>query len=218
MTKQTNSSRLDVFKSRLVQGAYFSEVYEFPRIQRTKFAPKRAIPFDKAVRATDYEQWVHFYIHDYCFERIWNNPQQYLPMLKRFEGVITPDFSLYRELPLAMQIWNTYRNRAIAYWLQSNGVNIVPNVRWGDERTYAFAFEGIAQGGTVAVSTNGCIQKKLDRYYFQKGLARMVEVLRPDTIVNYSYAPDNIFGEYRAQGIKVVAIENYALTVRKAVG
>lgn len=58
-----------------------------------------------------------------------------------------PDFSLYREMPLAMQIWNTYWNRTIAYWLQSNGVDIVPNVRWGDERTYRLAFEGLQMGG-----------------------------------------------------------------------
>ena len=60
----------------------------------------------------------------------------------------------------------------LLYWLQSNGVNIIPNIRLSDERTYPFAFEGIEQGGTVAVSTNGCIQKKLDRYYFTKGLVK----------------------------------------------
>ena len=118
-----------------------------------------------------------------------------------------------------MQIWNTYRNRALAYWLQSNGVDIVPNVRWGDERTYKFAFEGLASGGSVAVSTNGCIQGKVDRRYFQKGLAAMVEALKPETIVNYSQTPENIFAEYAKQGIRVVQIENYIRTVRaKAAG
>lgn len=131
--------------------------------------------------------------------------------------MITPDFSLYREMPLAMQIWNTYRNRAIGYWLQSNGIPIVPNVRWGDERTYAFAFEGLEHGGTVAISTNGCIRRKLDRQYFKEGLAKMVEILTPETIVNYSYAPEDIFSEYRKHGISVICIENYADTVRKAV-
>lgn len=45
----------------------------------------------------------------------------------------------------------------------------------------------------------------------------MVESLKPDTIVNYSYTPDNIFGQYKEQGIEIIKIENYALTVRKAV-
>jgi len=112
---------------------------------------------------------------------------------------------------------NTYRSRAIAYWLQSNGVNIIPNIRWGDERTYAFAFEGIEQGGTVAISTNGCIQKRLDRHYFIKGLVKMVETLKPDTIINYSYTPNDIFAPYRNQGIEIIPIENYTLTAKKGV-
>lgn len=214
MTDFLKHPRLDVFKSELVKDARFSAMYEFPLIERTCFIPPMAIPFEKASRATNYRQWVHFYTHDRNFECVWREPKRYLEMLKRFDGVITPDYSLYREMPLAMQIWNTYRNRAIGYWLQNNGVSIIPNVRWGDERTYQFAFEGLMTGGTVAVSTNGCIGSKLERRYFQKGLATMVEVLKPETIVNYSQTPDDIFAKYKAKGIQVKQIENYMLTVR----
>jgi len=63
-------------------------------------------------------------------------------------------------MPLAMQLWNAYRNRAVGYWLQSEGIKIVPNVRWGDERTYNFAFDGVPCGGTVAVSSHGCIKSR----------------------------------------------------------
>ena len=159
MEAASKSRAMNVFKTDLLKDAYFSISHEFPMLKKSTYKAKTALPFDRAIKSTIFEQWVHFYIHDTQFERIWNNPKQYLNILKKFDGVITPDFSLYRGLPLAMQIWNTYRNRAIAYWLQSNGVRIIPNIRWGDERTYAFAFEGIEQGGTVAVSTNGCIQK-----------------------------------------------------------
>ena len=205
--------RLDVFKSELVKGAQFSQTYEFPTLQRTDFTADKAIPFEKAAKAADHQQWIHFYTHDRNFECLWNNPKQYLAMLQRFSGVITPDFSLYREMPLAMQIWNTYRNRAIAYWLQSNGVDIIPNVRWGDERTYSFAFEGLPPGGSVAISTNGCIRSKPERSYFKKGLAAMIVALKPVTIINYSQTPKDIFGEYREQGITVVPIENYTSAV-----
>lgn len=73
----------------------------------------------------------------------------------------------------------------------------MPNVRWGDERTYDFAFEGLSEGGTYAVSTNGCIRDKLDRYYFKKGLEKMVETLKPTTIVNYHGTPKDIFEPYQ---------------------
>lgn len=215
MATTEKRQRADVFKSELIKNAAFSSEYEFPLLKRVEHKPKKAIAFERASKLTKHDQWVHFYTHDKQFERVWNNPKQYLELLKRFEGVITPDFSLYRELPLAMQIWNTYRNRAIAYWLQANSVAIVPNIRWGDERTYSFAFEGIEKGGTVAISTNGCIQKKLDRYYFAKGLERMVESLKPDTIINYSYTPDDIFSSCREKGIEIIQIENHFETLRK---
>lgn len=114
-----------------------------------------------------------------------------------------------------MQIWNTYRNRALAFWLQREGVPIIPNIRWGDERTYAFAFEGLPKGGTVAVSTNGLLRNKLDRKYFKQGLALMIETLQPQTIVNYSRMPDDIFGPYRNNGPELIEIPYYAFSARK---
>jgi len=207
---------LDVYKSDLVRGAYFSYYYEFPLLEKSNYIPKKLIPFDKAKKTLDKHQWVHFYIHDYRFQCIWNNPKQYLNILQQYEGVIIPDFSLYRDLPLAMQIWNTYRNRAIGYWLQSQGIKIIPNIRWGDERTYEFAFEGLEKGGTVAISTYGCIKNKTDRTFFQNGLEKMVQLLAPDTIVVYSYSPDKIFLPYKQAGINIVAFDNYVDMLRKA--
>ncbi len=44
----------------------------------------------------------------------------------------------------------------------------------------------------------------------------MVEALKPDSIVSYGSTPDNIFGEYKKQGIEIIPIENYLRTIRKA--
>ena len=91
----------------------------------------------------DFDSWVMFYEHDRKFERLWNNPKQYIGKLKKFQGVISPDFSLYRNMPLVMQMWNTYRNRALAAWFNKNDIDVIPNVRFNDERTYGFCFDGI---------------------------------------------------------------------------
>jgi len=104
MSYLNKNSRLDTFKSFLVKGAYFSDIYEFPLLKSTNFKPTKAIPFEKIKMSKDFDQWVHFYMHDRKFECIWNNPKNYLQNLKKFQGVITPDFSLYRELPMSMQI------------------------------------------------------------------------------------------------------------------
>ena len=115
---------------------------------------------------------------------------------------------MYRNMPLCMQLWNTYRGRALASWLQENGIEVIPNVRFGDERTFAFCFDGIEKNKTVAVGTHGCIKQKEDRIFFEKGLSIMVQRLKPKTIIVYGAAPDRIFKPYRDTGINIIAFES----------
>jgi len=174
--KQTNLLKLD-----MVKNAVFTGKYDFPILKVTNSVATKAVPFDKANKVIDKKQWIHFYINDYQFERLWNNPKKYIKVLKSFIGVIGTDYSMYTEMPLSMQIWNTYRNRAISFWMQENGIDVIPNIVWGLENTYDFCFDGIQQNSTVAISTNGCIRDKVDRFYFKKGLNVMLEKLQPNT-------------------------------------
>lgn len=55
------------------------------------------IPVNYALTAKDKAtKGVHFYKDDYQFERFWNNPDKYIPLLQQFGAVCSPDFSLYR--------------------------------------------------------------------------------------------------------------------------
>ena len=182
----------DVFKAWMVEGAQFDGKYEFPFISDSGIIPEKLLPFDKAMANKNYAQWVHFYIHDKEFERIWNQPNKYLEILKRYEGIITPDFSLYRDMPLSMQILNTYRNRAIGYWMKKNGVSIIPNFSWGDERTYEFCFDGIEKRSIVAIGTHGTAKRKLDRYYLEQAVDRLLEKIEPRHIVIYGTVYDKL--------------------------
>ena len=209
----------DVFHAFLVEDADFDGYIELPVIKTSDKLPEKVVTFSKAMSKswTDFDSWVVFYEHDKEFERLWNNPKQYLDKLKKFKGVISPDFSLYRNMPLVMQMWNTYRGRAVACWLQNNGVEIIPNLRFGDERTFSFCFDGIEENKTVAVGTHGCIKRKEDKIFFKVGLARMVQMLSPKTIIVYGSAPDNIFKPYRDMGIKIIAFESEFSKSRKQV-
>lgn len=170
-----------------------------------------------ARNTADFNQWVMFYEHDVKFERLWNNPKQYLPKLKEFKGIISPDFSLYRNMPLVMQEWNTYRSRALAHWLQENGIEMIPNVRFNDERTYEFCFDGIEKNKTVAVGTHGCMKRIEDKELFILGLEEMVKRLSPKTIIVYGAAPEDIFRQYAACGIKIIPFESEFSKSRKRV-
>ncbi len=69
--------------------------------------PARLIPFNVAMRLNRVPAncGVHFYLDDYQFERVWNAPERYVEKLRKFSCVLTPDFSLYLDMPRAMKIW-----------------------------------------------------------------------------------------------------------------
>ena len=200
----------DVFHSFLVENADYDGYFEFPKLKTSDKLPEKVIPFSKAMSKTwqDFDFWVVFYEHDEKFERLWSNPKKYLDKLKKFKGVISPDFSLYRNMPLCMQIWNTYRGRALAFWLRNNGVEVIPNVRFDDERTFSFCFDGIEENKTVAIGTHGCIKRKEDKIFFKIALARLVQRLSPKTLLVYGRAPDSIFKPYKDMGINIIAFES----------
>lgn len=210
------SSCKDVFNAFLVSDAEYAGKYEFPILFPTYKIPNKLISFTDALRTKDYNQWVHFYLDDAAFERIWRQPRKYLPILKRFNGVILPDFSLYRDMPLAMQIWNIYRSRAIGHWLQSNGVDIIVNIRYGDERTYDISCDGVSQNCVIAIGTHGTMKNKEDRNVFLQGLDRIIEILHPTALVIYGTAHDAYFFKYKEMGIEIYQFESdYSMSQKR---
>ena len=45
-----------------------------------------------------------FFLKDYQFSRLWTSPDIYTDMLRKFRFVCTPDFSMFTDFPLALQI------------------------------------------------------------------------------------------------------------------
>ena len=165
--------------------------------------PTRMLPFNKAKTATDTNAGVHFFIDDYQFERVWRSPRRYAELLRPFQCVLSPDFSLYADMPLAMKVWNVYRSRAIgAYW-QAQGLNVVPTLQWAEPRTFDFCFAGIEPGGMVAVSTLGSAKGRLSRQMWTAGMKEAVRQLQPKTLLLYGSPIDFDFGN-----IKVICYGN----------
>ena len=194
----------DVFNAFLVENAVYDGILEIPVLKGGIYHPDGVIEFSKALSSQEYDYWVHFYEDDSSFERIWKNPKKYLPILKRYAGVIAPDFSLYRDMPLVMQLWNIYRNHAIGSWLQENGVNVIPNVRFGDERTYDACCLGVPHNSTIAIGTHGCVKNRIDREYLSAGIDHVISTLKPRVLVIYGTTPADIFDKYRDQGISIL--------------
>ena len=78
----------DVFHAFLVTNATYAGNLEIPELSMENAIPHKLIPFSKIFRSSSYDSWIHFYEDDVVFERLWNNPKRYLPILQRFQGVI----------------------------------------------------------------------------------------------------------------------------------
>ena len=128
---------------------------------------------------------VHFFIHDYQFERIWQRPIRYSEVLKKFSFCLTPTFSTYIDMPYALQVYNIYRNRWCGRFWQEMGLKVIPAITFGSfEKDLDMYCAGIPKHSTIAISTMG-----EGRWANYKGLYsiwdKILELLEPDTILLY---------------------------------
>lgn len=176
----------------LVRGIMLTGLYDMPQVKPYDGEiPEHFIPFNCALTSTDYDCGVHFFIDDYQFERVWNAPERYLDFLKKFKCVTSPDFSLYADMPSPLQIYNTYRNRLLTFWMQDNGVNVLPAASWSDELSYRSCFEGMPLRSSVAISTTGAMAGTNSRRLFRGGFVEMCRRLSPSALIVFGKRPDH---------------------------
>ena len=188
----------DGFQNYLTEDAILVGKPGIPMLMNLENAdiPKDMIPFSKAKTAINKRQYVHFYEHDQAFSTVLTGTKNYLELLKQYDGVITPDCTLMIGQAPCLQQANTYMNRAVGYYLQKNGIPIIPNIRWSDESSFEYCFLGVPKHSIVSVSTHGCITSRAERKMFKIGLNAMLDELAPHTVLVHGYTPDDIFGEY----------------------
>ncbi len=216
-TEATHFNKLIVrknFKTDLIEGAELVGKYGFPKLRSTNYVPHDMIPFNMAKTERYPEhKWLHFFIDDYQFERVWNYPNKYLSLFNRFEGVVATDFSMLESMPKAQRIWNCYRNYVMAYWLQNNCVNIVPVVEWAVYSDLDWCMAGIPCNSTLAVGIYGCSKNCLNKYGVIKGVERVCRERRPTTLICYG----NEIKAINSLCKNVIWIENYCYQLKKRV-
>jgi hypothetical protein len=197
----------DIFGLWLIEQAHFSGKYEMPRLHGCPEIPAALVPFSRcASEAVPGGKTIHFYEFDEKFVGCLgdkNKLTRKLEVFRQFQSVILPDFSVYIDMPLAMQIFQVYKSRAVGAFLEQNGIKIIPNVRWGDERTYEFAFDGICSGGVVAVGVQGGCSDRKNRFYFERGFEVMIQIIRPRTILCYGNPTQKLIEKAKGQNINI---------------
>ena len=169
--------------------------FDMPVIRKTDHIPEDLIGFNYMLTSDEKSAGIHCFVDDYQFQRLWTSPDAYVEKLKEFDCFLSPDFSLYLDMPLAMQVWNIFRSRLIGQYMQDQGIEVIPTVSWGNAKTFQFAFDGIEPGGVVAVSTIGVKRQDESMRIWTTGMDMMIRLLKPSTILVYGGEVEYDYGD-----------------------
>lgn len=143
---------------------------------------------------------VHFFIDDYRFAGIYNNPERSLEKLSQYAFLLTPDYSAYTDMNCWRQLESVAHSHWVgAYW-QSVGLKVVPTMTWSDQKSCSFCNDGVEKGCVVAVGMVGCKQEKQK---FLCGYNKMLEAIEPSAVICFGDPLDEMEGnlivvDYRA--------------------
>lgn len=198
MNHKSNDRFDDGFQNYLVEKASFIGEIKMPEIidMGNIEIPKALIPFDKIKQVRNKRGYVHFYLHDKVFSSFFSDIPKLLRVLSQFDGVITPDCSMAIGQLDYLQMTNTYFNRASGVYLQQHGIPTIPTVRWSDEDSFRYCFNGLPKKSIIAISTHGCIKTNEQKKMFKKGLQETIERLQPKDVIVYGYMPSFIFDDF----------------------
>ncbi len=201
----------DVFHGELQKNVKPIGIFELPKLAACQVPEQISlVPFNIAQGINNLRGcWIHFFIHDRLFERVWNNPYRYLKLFKRCDGVISPDFSMYMDMYVPQQLWNCWRNRILANWLHTKGIKVIPNVSWADEQSLNWALDGIPEKSVVALTTQGCLRSYVCKQSLLNGIHRLIREKHPIEIIIYGRFPE----EWKnAFPVKIRIMKPYAQT------
>lgn len=206
-TRPDGIHQRDVFHLWMLRGADFSPDWDMPVMERVDAIPSRLWPFSEVMRRGSVARggFVHFFEDDYQFERVWNAPRRYLRRLRRFDGVIMPDFSICPDFPIPMRMWNSYRSRVLGSWFQRQGIPCIPNAHFAPGCEWML--EGLPRGGTIAVCGRGNIRDVENRRRFIRDLRVIVDDLLPGSIVYYGADAYGVLDYPRAVDVPVFVYE-----------
>ena len=176
-----------------VRGMTLQGEYGFPKIKGIKLKHPESVKllgFNYATNPSTKNKedlWVHFFLPDYRFQQVWNNPQNYIECFKQYRGIISPDFSMYVGMPKAMQIFQVYRQAFLTSYYQQYGIKVIPSVIWAEPDTFDWCFDWIPKGSAIVCSTVGCVQNKEARKAFLIGYEAMLDRVQPSDIIFYGH-------------------------------
>lgn len=185
--------------------------YDFPQLASVNYLPEEPVlPFNylkSSVKKGRY--WYHCFTADKNFNRLYTHFQEYAEILLRgAKGLISADFSLYRDYPEEMLINTCRDNRAVDYALQQAGLPVIPTAGFAGESSWEWCFDGLPLNSTVAVTTNCLGRDRETHRLFVGGINAMVKKIHPTAIVVCGKIPAWL--PKRHPDIQIVHIPSYS--------
>ena len=189
----------NVFENQERRQFAIDNFFGIPTMYPTQTVGDQMLRFCDWNEVEDPENYIaHFYYDDIKFMQAWRNPDKYVEKLRRFKAVVSPNFSLYTDFPRCLQILSCYRRQWVgAYW-QSLGLDVIPNVVWGDRKSFDYCFLGITRRSVVSVSSVDIMRDPewngTQGNRFREGYDEMMNRLEPSVILFYGKLFDGLEG------------------------
>lgn len=171
----------------LIEGMRFTAENGFPIVEPYHGNVNiDVVPFTSHCKIADKGRALHFFLDDSRFDNaVWKNLERTTYTLLDFETLFAPDFSLYVDMPDALNKFAVYKSRfAAAYW-QLCGFSVIPVASWGSASSFSYCLEGLPTCSIIAVCGVGHSRGRWQRELWHYGLLRLDEELNPTTILVY---------------------------------
>lgn len=140
---------------------------------------------------TNTKNGVHFFVDDYRFNGIYNNPEKSLRKYSQYAFLLSPDFSTYADMNLWRQIESVAKNRWCGCYWQEQGITVIPTISWSTPRSYEFCFDGVEKNSIIAIGMIGCKQNKRE---FLRGYDYMLSKIEPEAVICFGTPFDEMRG------------------------
>lgn len=164
--------------------------FDFPELQACdEILNSSYLDFDslRSYRKSDKFLYTpHFFCDDYKFNCIWDMPNRYLLYFKQFRQVVMPDFSLYYDYPVALQIYNKYRNHWLARFWSDNGISVIPNISLSLPVFHELTIIGYPKNSIVAFSDIGIAKNNIYSDIVDSSFRFMVKELKPIKVLYFT--------------------------------
>lgn len=124
---------------------------------------------------------VHFFVDDYHFTAIYNNPEKSLNKYSQYAFLLTPDYSTYAEMNLWRQLESVAHSRWCGAFWQEKGLTVIPTITWSTPVSYDFCFDSVEEHSIVAIGMIGC--KHHNYRNFMLGYNELLNRIDPEYVI-----------------------------------